>query len=93
MRNNNPQPLKEDITQDEAAKIKNGSGSIILGKCKRYWVFAFIIVINTIINFDHGYFPAATEEFKKEYDISSTLLGLFGSSVYLGNLLGMIKLK
>jgi hypothetical protein len=75
----------------EPVEIKQEpSGTVILERNKRCWVFAFIILVNIFINFDHGYFPAATEEFKTDYSINSSLLGLFGSAVYFGNLLGRL---
>jgi hypothetical protein len=84
----------QDITVDPpnkktVEKTINVQADIPLGRCKRCWVFVFIILVNIFINFDHGYFPAATEEFKKEYNITSSMLGLFGSSVYFGNLIGI----
>ena len=90
-KNVNPKPLKEDITYDEKVeKANNGVSTVILSRSKRCWVFVYIIIVNIFINFDHGYFPAATEEFKKDFQINSSLLGLFGSSVYFGNLIGKI---
>jgi hypothetical protein len=88
MKNGNPLQQNQDITMDPPKSLPQTSPTVTLGKTKRCWVFVFIILVNTFINFDHGYFPAATEEFKRDYKISSSLLGLFGSSVYLGNLIG-----
>jgi hypothetical protein len=40
---------------------------------------------------DHGTIPAATSEIKNDLNINDDILGIFGSLVYLGNLLGIIK--
>ncbi len=37
---------------------------------------------------DHGTIPASTAEIKKDLDIGDGSLGVFGSLVYLGNILG-----
>jgi MFS family permease len=81
----------EDITVSNPRVLKKvPSGTVTLGRTKRCWVFAFIVVVNIFINMDHGYFPAATEEFKNEYHLNASLLGLFGSAVYFGNLCGSV---
>ena len=50
-------------------------------------VICFIFLTNLFINMDHGSIPSATQEIKKYLDIDD---GVFGSHVYLGNLLGKI---
>ncbi len=39
---------------------------------------------------DHGTIPAATKDLKKDLKIDNHDIGLFGSLVFLGNLLGKI---
>jgi hypothetical protein len=81
----------EVTVQDSRDLHTHPTGTLVLERKSRLWVFAYIIAINLFINFDHGYFPAATEEFKRDFQINSSLLGLFGSSVYFGNLIGKDK--
>jgi hypothetical protein len=60
-------------------------------KHKNY-VFVFIVILNICANLDQGFLPAATEEFKKDFGTdSSSLLGLYGSAVFLGYLMGNFK--
>jgi hypothetical protein len=88
-----PQESNLEVTTTNSEELKNHPiGTVVLEREKRCWVFVYIIVINIFINFDHGYFPAATEEFKRDFQINSSLLGLFGSSVYFGNLIGNLIL-
>jgi predicted MFS family arabinose efflux permease len=37
---------------------------------------------------DNGFFPPATAEIRRDFKIDDGLLGMFGSVVFLGNLLG-----
>jgi hypothetical protein len=86
------QVLEASVAEPTEIKLEQ-SGRIVLARNKRCWVFAFIIAVNIFINFDHGYFPAATEEFKKDFNMNSSMLGLFGSAVYFGNLLGKYDIR
>jgi hypothetical protein len=79
-----------EVSISDSRQVKSQqTGTIILGSGKRWCVFIYILIVNILINFDHGYFPAATEEFKRDFHIDEDLLGLFGSAVYFGNLLGI----
>jgi hypothetical protein len=63
--------------------------SVIITRKGRYSVFLFFMIMELFVNFDQGYFPAATEEFKEDFGVhDSSLLGLYGSSLYVGNLIG-----
>jgi hypothetical protein len=78
-----------EVAIEDSRQIKKElTGTVVLARNKRCWVFVFIIFVNIFINFDHGYFPAATEEFKRDFHIDESMLGIFGSAVYLGNLIG-----
>ena len=52
-----------------------------------YYVIAFC---NILVNLDHGIIPAATKEIKKDLNIAEVELGLLGSIVYGGLLLGSL---
>lgn len=52
-----------------------------------YYVIAFC---NILVNLDHGIIPAATKEIKLDLNITEVELGLLGSIVYGGLLLGSL---
>ena len=52
-----------------------------------YYVIAFC---NILVNLDHGIIPAATKEIKLDLNIAEVELGLLGSIVYGGLLLGSL---
>ena len=52
-----------------------------------YYVIAFC---NILVNLDHGIIPAATKEIKADLRIAEVELGLLGSIVYGGLLLGYL---
>ena len=60
----------------------------VFSRNTRYFIFVLLIFINLIINMDHGTIPAATSEIKQDLNIDNDNLGVLGSLVYLGNLLG-----
>ncbi len=41
-----------------------------------------------MINIDHGIIPAATEEVRKDLGVRNSQLGIMGSIVYLGLVVG-----
>ncbi len=42
-----------------------------------------------MVNLDHGIFPACTEEVRQDVGIPNTALGIMGSIVYLGLVVGI----
>lgn len=60
-------------------------------KIKRKVIFGLVIVINILINFDHGAIPAGTTALKKENNLDNVALGIIGSLVYLGLVLGSLS--
>lgn len=54
---------------------------------KIYYTIAFC---NILVNLDHGIIPAATKEIKLDLNISEIELGLLGSIVYGGLILGSL---
>ena len=60
-------------------------------KFKRKLIFILIVLINILINFDHGAIPAGTTALKKENNLDNIQLGIIGSLVYLGLVLGSIS--
>jgi fucose permease len=61
------------------------------GKIKRKIIFILLFFINILINIDHGAIPAATTILKRDLSIDNVSLGIIGSLVYLGLVLGAIS--
>jgi len=59
-----------------------------LNPCNLRLFFGFILTVNILVNIDHGCIPACTVPLKNEYGLNNTELGLLGSIVYVGLLLG-----
>ena len=60
-------------------------------KEKRKFIFLLIFIIDILINCDHGALPAAIIELKKEFNYENSQVGMIGSAVYLGLLLGSLS--
>jgi len=94
-----PNTLNNTITNDDSKGENDASNNILDPKLvgtlftrkMRYFIFILLVITNLIINMDHGTIPAATSEIKNDLNINDDILGIFGSLVYLGNLLGIIK--
>lgn len=52
------------------------------------FLFGVIFFTNLMVNMDHGIFPACTEEVRRDIGIPNTQLGIMGSIVYLGLVVG-----
>jgi len=61
----------------------------IISRTTRYIIFFFILLSYLITSMDHGTIPAATTQIKKDLKIDDAILGIFGSLVYFGNILGI----
>lgn len=61
-----------------------------LSRKTRWMIFTIFILLNIIINIDHGTVPAATEEIEKALKINDEQLGFFGSLVFLGTIIGSL---
>jgi hypothetical protein len=73
---------------DMDIQLEEKNDDIILSRGKRCWVCVFFLAMNVVCNMDNGFFPPATEEIRKDFNMDDDLLGIFGSVVFLGNLLG-----
>jgi hypothetical protein len=56
-------------------------------------IFIFIFITNLMINMDHGILPAATKELRADFGVTNPQLGFMGSIVYLGLVIGKLKLS
>jgi len=52
-------------------------------------LFGVVLMINLLINFDHGIFPPAIEQMKQDLSLDNQQIGMVGSLVYLGLVLGI----
>lgn len=100
--NQKTQNLNSNDSYDEVTKTKIGMDfqdnyvdprqiGVIFKRKTRYFIFIILVVTNLIINMDHGTIPAATSEIKLDLSIGDDTLGIFGSLVYFGNLLGIFS--
>ena len=78
------------IPNDENIDMSIGSNiseKVSISKSTRWFVYILFIVTNIFITIDHGSIPASTWNLYKIFN-SNQEIGLFGSLVFLGNLLG-----
>ena len=66
------------------------SNSFIINRKIRWLIFSLFIALNLLMNFDHGTVPAATEQLRNYLDLDDSELGLFGSLVFLGVIIGSL---
>lgn len=52
------------------------------------FIFVIIFSTNLMINVDHGILPACTKEVKRDLHLDNANLGLLGSLVYVGLVMG-----
>ena len=60
-------------------------------KQKRKFIYILIVLINIFINLDRGAIPASTTEIKDRNKISNAELGMIGSLIYFGLILGSLS--
>jgi hypothetical protein len=61
-----------------------------LSRNVRWFIFVILLLISIMVNMDHGTIPAATLEIKESLNAGDDVLGVFGSLVFFGNILGKI---
>lgn len=66
------------------------SSSFIINRKIRWLIFSLFIILNLLMNYDHGTVPAATEQLRNYLDLDDSELGLFGSLVFLGVIIGSL---
>ena len=62
-----------------------------LTRKSRCWFFAYILLINYCVNLENGTIPASTVKIQEDLKCSERDLGLFGSLLYVGNIIGKLK--
>jgi len=81
--------LDEGFQQAQTAL--EGHEAVVTGGTKL--LFGVIFVTNFMINLDHGILPAATEQVRDDLGLSNLNLGILGSLVYLGLVIGNPSFK
>ena len=64
--------------------------SYIIKRKIRWIIFLIFLIINLLMNVYHGVVPAATEQLKEYLNLSDSELGLFGSLVFVGVIIGSL---
>ena len=80
---------QNDKIDDEKNKFIE-SISFILSRKIRWFSFSLFLILNLLMNFDHGTVPAATEQLRNYLNLDNSELGLFGSLVFLGVIIGSL---
>ena len=82
---NNKNNLSKNIQVNKAYSYRRP-----FSKQKRKFIFVLICLINILINLDRGAIPAGTTEIKDKNHITNAELGMIGSLLYLGLILGSL---
>ena len=94
--NKEKEKIKEEEDYDSTLSLsaKNiqsiKSISYVIKRRIRWIIFSIFAVINLLMNFDHGIIPAATEQLRNYLDLTDSELGLFGSFVFIGVIIGSL---
>ena len=64
--------------------------SFIMNRKERWILFVIFTLVNLLNNFDHGTIPASTNELRNYLGLSDSQLGIFGSLVFLGVMIGSL---
>jgi len=73
---------------DLAPEVCEKERVIFISRNKRIAIFVLIISINIACNLEHGTIPACTDELKAKLGITEDMVGLLGTLMYCGNLIG-----
>ena len=76
-----------------ANHVEGKEEAVLLTRKSRYWMYALILTVNVVTNLENGTIPACTDKIEKDMKINEQALGLFGSALYTGNLVGKNKFK
>lgn len=82
--NNNQNNLNKPSSQKSSKKP-----NLILSRNIRWFIFIILLLISIMVSMDHGTIPAATVEIKESLKQGDDVLGLFGSLVFFGNIIGI----
>ena len=79
--------LPNEDNNNEEIISKDAETNLYIPKSTRWYVYVLFVVSNIFITMDHGSIPASTWNLYKLFN-SNQEIGLFGSLVFFGNLLG-----
>ena len=82
--------LNKEESSDLNIKLNSSKNpNFSISKSKRWYVFFLLMISNIFIQMDHGSIPASTWNLYQIFN-SNQEIGLFGSLVFIGNLLGAL---
>ena len=82
--------LKKDDSSDSFIKLNIiKDPNISISKSDRWYAYCLLVISNIFIQMDHGSIPASTWNLYKIFK-SNKEIGLFGSLVFVGNLIGAL---
>ena len=91
--NNNPiSESNNDLNQNSESNNKskaNSNQNLFISKSDRWYAYTLLVISNIFIQMDHGSIPASTWNLYKIFN-SNQEIGLFGSLVFIGNLIGSL---
>ena len=80
----------EPKTVDDSVIERIKTFSYVINRKVRWTIFLLFTIINLLMNFDHGTVPAATQQLRIYLELTDSELGLFGSLVFLGVIIGSL---
>jgi len=81
--------VKEESSDPNIKIYSNKNENFSITKSRRWYVFTLLVISNIFIQMDHGSIPASTWNLYKIFN-SNQEIGLFGSLVFIGNLIGAL---
>ena len=89
------QKFRKNKREDGSSRFFKREGNprtVKLSRRTRWVLFFLLFIIQILMNMDHGTIPAATDEIRNDLKIKDDVLGIFGSLVFFGNLIGTFYL-
>ena len=68
--------------------VVNTNEKVNIKRRSRCLFFFFILTINLCVNLENGTIPAITTKIQEDLNVGEDVLGLFGSLLYVGNIIG-----
>ena len=85
---NNSNSNKKKYNSSDIDELIDPDNLIELSPKGRNIVFVLYLISNILISMDHGSIPASINELRQQLTTYDQSIGLFGSLVYLGNIIG-----
>ena len=83
------QLINKDENSDLNLKNISSNSQFLISKSERWYVYTLLVISNIFIQMDHGSIPASTWNLYQIFH-SNKSIGLFGSLVFIGNLIGAL---